>query len=189
MRLDKALLNPLSLSLALATVASFSLSKAAQAAQFNFSYTTYGAGDIISGMIDGDVQVDNDTVFVTAVTMPLFNGVPGPPLPFLSSLTTALGGPQVPPTVSLSGLTMDLFSATSSQQDGFAFATASIFGALAFLGGPSYGNTNGPEPYNPANWSLTPKSVPVPEPSAVVALALVGGGLLLSQRISHKLKL
>jgi len=110
MRLDKALLNPLSLSLALATVASFSLSKAAQAAQFNFSYTT-GAGGILSGMIDGDVQADNDTVFVTAVTMPLFNGVPGPPLPVLSSITTLFGGPPVPPTVSLSGLTMDLYTA------------------------------------------------------------------------------
>jgi len=186
MCLDKALLNPLSLSLALATVASFSLSKAAQAAQFNFSYTT-GAGDIISGMIDGDVQADNDTVFVTAVTMPLFNGVPGPPLPFLSSATTVIVGPQVPPTVSLSGLTMDLFSATSSQEDGFAFVPAFISGATAFLGGSSYGSTS--ELYNPANWSLTPKSVPVSEPSAVVALALVGGGLLLSQRISHKLKL
>ena len=187
MRLDKALLNPLSLSLALATVASFSLSKAAQAAQFNFSYTI-SPGNILSGMIDGDVQADNDTVFVTAVTMPLFNGVPGPPLPLLSSASTAFEGLLVPPVVSLSGLTMDLYNVTSSAgEDGFAFAPASVFGSPVFASGDSYGGTFGP--YNPANWSLTPKSVPVPEPSAVVALALVGGGLLLSQRISHKLKL
>ena len=186
MRLDKALLNPLSLSLALATVASFSLSKAAQAAQFNFSYTI-SPGNILSGMIDGDVQADNDTVFVTAVTMPLFNGVPGPPLPFLSSASTVVQGLLVPPVVSLSGLTMDLYNATSSGDDGFVFVPASLFGLSVFNSGDSYGGTF--EPYNPANWSLTPKSVPVPEPSAVVALALVGGGLLLSQRISHKLKL
>jgi len=84
---------------------------------------------------------------------------------------------------------MDFFAATSSAgDDGFTFAPDSLFGSPIFIGGLSYGAT-GIQPYDPANWSLTPKSVPVAEPSAVVALALVGGGLLLSQRISHKLKL
>jgi hypothetical protein len=180
MRLDKALINPLSLSLALATVASFSLPKAAQAALFNFSYTA--STGVLTGMLEGDLQADNDTVIVSAVTMAAFNGVPGPALPFLSSATTAYGGPLVPPTVSLSGLNLDLAAFDSiAAVDGFVFAPASFFGFPFFVGGSSFGAT-GFELYDPTKWSLTPKSVPVPEPSAVVALALVGGGLLLSKR-------
>lgn len=181
MRLDKALLNPLSLSLALATVASFSLPKAAQAAQFNFSYTA--STGVLTGMLEGDLQADNDTVFVTAVPMASFappapGTPPFPALPALNSVTTLFGG-SAPPTVSLSGLTMDLYTATSDGNDGFSFAPAGILaGVPVFIGGTSFGGTA--EPYDPANWSLTPKSVP--EPSAVVALALVGGGFLLSQR-------
>jgi hypothetical protein len=178
MRLDKALLNPLCLSLALATVASFGLPKAAQAALFHFSYTT--STGVLTGTLDGTLQSDNDTVFVTAVGPAFFNGVPGPALPVLSSATTFLGG-SAPPTVSLSGLNLDIYTATSAGDDGFTFIPAGLFGPEpVFISGPSFGEIF--EGFDRANWSLTPKSVPVPEPSAVVALALVGGGLLLSQR-------
>lgn len=179
MRLDKALLNPLSLSLALATVASFSLPNAAQAAQFNFSYTLQD-GSILSGMMDGDVQADNDTVVVTAVNMASFNGVPGPALPFVQSLFGLVFGNPLPAIVSFSGNVMDIAACADSgcDDDGFFFDTSGFLGLPVYAGGTSFGANF--EPYDPANWSLTPKSVP--EPSAVVALALVGGGLLLSQR-------
>jgi hypothetical protein len=179
MRLVKAFLSPLSLSLAIATVASFSLPKAAQAALFNFSYTS--SVGVLTGTLDGTLQSDNDTVFVTAVPKALFNGVPGPALPFLSSVTTFSGGSLVPPKVTLSGLNLDFIAAISSSisgNDGFTFIPAGIANTFAsFTSGPSFGNAIF-DPYNPTNWSLTP----VPEPSAVVALALVGGGLLLSKR-------
>ena len=81
----------LSTALAVATVAMGAFTQAAEAALFNFSYTLEN-GDVFSGMLEGEVQGDNDTVFVSALTMPMFNGSPHPDIPFLVSLTTRFGG-------------------------------------------------------------------------------------------------
>ncbi len=143
----------------------------AEAASFNFSYTLQN-GSILSGMLDGDVQADGDTVFVSAINMPTFNGVAGPDLPFVESLFEFFGGPAGSPTVSFSGNVMDIIASIAPQGiDGFLFeSSGAVFGFPIYNSGNSYGQAF--EPYNPQNWQLTAKSVP--EPASVLGLLAVG---------------
>ena len=142
----------------------------AEAASFNFSYTLQN-GSILSGMLDGDVQADNDTVFVTSISMPTFNGVAGPGLPFVSSWIgyfTQTGNP----TVSISGSLMDILACTSPVCfDGFLFdGSGAVFGIPLYNSGVSYGAAF--ETYDSSKWQLTAKSVP--EPASVLGLLAMG---------------
>ena len=176
----------LSTALAVATVAMGAFTQAAEAALFNFSYTLEN-GDVFSGMLEGEVQGDNDTVFVSALTMPMFNGSPHPDIPFLVSLTTRFGGSSAPPTVSFSGTLMDFCAndePNCNGDEGILFDTV-----VQFLGGPIVvtGLAAGfvSEPYNPANWSLTPKSVP--EPLTILgAGAAIGFGTAFKRKLAQK---
>ncbi|HBE21744.1 MAG TPA: PEP-CTERM sorting domain-containing protein [Cyanobacteria bacterium UBA11149] len=147
----------------------------AEAASFNFSYTLQN-GSILSGMLDGDLQADGDTVFVSAINMPTFNGVAGPDLPFVqSAIGFSTGNFGQTATVSFSGNLMDIIACTDSNCfEGFAFeGSGAIFGFPLYDSSSSYGNTT--EPYNPQNWQLTAKNTtPVPEPASVLGLLAVG---------------
>lgn len=154
----------------------------AEAASFNFSYTLQN-GSILSGMLDGDVQADGDTVFVTSVSMPTFNGVAGPDLPFLNIPSYLLGGSGTP-TVSISGLLMSFLACDSPVcSDGFLFeSSGAVFGLPLYNSGSSYGSSF--ESYDSSKWQLTAKNpVSVPEPASV--LGLLGMGAL---GVASKLK-
>lgn len=167
------------INLAVSTVAGAALSLSvidatpAQAASFNFSYTTENR-DILSGVLEGTVQADSDTVFVSGITRANLNNVSAPDLPFVESFSKFIVGTPENPTVSFSGLVMDLLACTSPDcEDGFLFDTFDAFDSPTYASGSSYGNTQ--EIYNPTRWKLTAKpSTSVPEPASVLGLFAVG---------------
>lgn len=69
---------------------------------------------------------------------------------------------------------MDIIVCTDdSCNNGFLFQNAGFISSFT-----------GFQEFNPSNWSLTAKSVEsVPEPGTVVALAMVGGSLLLNKLV------
>jgi hypothetical protein len=50
---------------------------------FNFSYTS--SAGTITATVDGTLQLDNNTVFVSSISNTTFNGSPAPALPFIGS--------------------------------------------------------------------------------------------------------
>ncbi|PSB05206.1 PEP-CTERM sorting domain-containing protein [Merismopedia glauca] len=158
----------------------------AQAASFNFSYTLQ-SGSILSGILEGDVQSDGDTVFVSSISNPSFNGVAGPDLPFVYSLVEFLGGPSGSPTVSFSGLNMNFLACSNSGSgcfngEGFLFdGIGAINGSSVYNGSPAYGAVF--EAYNPDKWQLTAQAVPEPTTMlGTLAFSVLGGSALLKRK-------
>lgn len=175
----------ISSAFALATINIGTLTQSAYGASFNFSYTLE-SGDVVSGMMDGIIQPDNDTVIISAVNMPMFNGSPAIDLLFIDYSAAGLENqiPSAPAIVSFSGSTMDFLACdTSLCDDGFLFVTsgflADFFGSPLYNSGPSYGLAA--EIYNPANWNLTKKTI-TPEPNIILGLFLVSGSLLINKK-------
>lgn len=180
MSLKKSFNKPL--TLALATVATATLAPVASAATFNFSYTS--SLGTITATVDGTLQLDNNTVFVSSISNTTFNGSPAPALPFIGSfdaldLSGSLTGQAV---LSLDGSGLDFIACdnTACDNDLFGFGTANdIAGNVAtgFASERSYSSTV--ELFVLANYSLTT----VPEPATVLGLLSVAGvGLLCKGR-------
>jgi hypothetical protein len=160
----------------------------AQAAAYFFSYTDeFG---IVSGTMVGVLQADTNTIDVTSIINPEFNGAPGPAVPVITTIGDFFSrpGPTVP-EVTLDGTTNNLLACTTSACiDGFFFDQAGVDGTLGpgipeFAEGPSYGNqvTDGFERYNATKLSITAISTSaVPEPStwAMTLLGFAGLGVL-----------
>jgi len=174
------------LTVALATVATATLAPVASAATFNFSYTS--SLGTITATVDGTLQLDNNTVFVSSISNTTFNGSPAPALPFIGSfdalnLSGSLTGQAV---LSLDGSGLDFIACdnTACDNDLFGFFTGSdIFGNVAtgFRSERSYVPTF--ELFFLANYSLTT----VPEPATVLGLLSVAGvGLLCKGRKLEK---
>ncbi len=141
----------------------------ANAIPLSFSYTVT-SGQVLSGMLDGIVQADNDTVLVSSVSDVLFDGVLGPALPFISKNFSDTG----PAFTSFSGLFQAWCAATNPCSiDGFLFATGDdgIGQSNVYTSGISFGAAL--EPYNVDRWSLTPKPASIPEPASL-GLGLLG---------------
>ena len=185
-------LNPLSLSaaLTLAMAGTASFLPAADAAFFQFSYTLENTS-VLSGIMEGDIQPDGNTVFVSAVINPMFDDQPGPPLPYLKSINEfTYPTMPTPPTVSFDGMKMDLCATIGpncSGNDGFWFDTVvQNYGSKVYAGGTSYGDVR--EEYHADNWKLVQVPEPlvqVPEPSAIlglVAVSIIG----VVSRIKHQ---
>jgi hypothetical protein len=168
----KSLCHPL----ALATVATCSLSGVASAATFNLSYIS--SAGTITATIDGTLQPDNNTVIVSSVSNPTFNGSPAPALPFVDSALGFINGVVAPSVLSLNGLGLDFVACTDSNcSDGFALESS----FLGFNSGVSFGSVL--EPIVLANYSLTPAGThTVPEPATVLGLLSIAGVGLLSKR-------
>jgi hypothetical protein len=134
----------------------------AEAASFGFTYTL-NSGSVLSGNLIGDLQPNNDTVFVSAVTQAKFNGVFGPSLPFVQALSTFLGGPPTPATVSFSGLTMNIIACNdpTCSDEGFLFDDGSATGDPLYTGSASYSDFPF-ETFDRSRWSLSPTSIPTP---------------------------
>ena len=171
-------------SVALATVATATLAPVASAATFNFSYTS--STGTITATVDGTLQPDNNTVFVSSISNTTFNGSPAPALPFVGSyLDSIFAGfpfPTGQAVLSLDGSGLDFASCvTTVCDDGFSFLPTTLVGVEVFASGPAYGSSF--EPFILANYSLTP----VPEPATVLGLLSVAGvGLLCKGRKLEK---
>ncbi|WP_043995504.1 PEP-CTERM sorting domain-containing protein [Microcystis aeruginosa] len=166
-------------SVALATVATATLAQSASAATFNFSYTS--SAGTITATVDGTLQLDNNTVFVSSISNTTFNGSPAPALPFIGSyLDSILAGVVTGQAVlSLDGSGLDFLACdTTNCIDGFGFLPAGLIDTVEyFASGSVYGSTF--EPFVLANYSLTT----VPEPATVLGLLSVAGvGLLCKGR-------
>ena len=164
-------------SVALATVATATLAPVASAATFNFSYTS--SAGTITATVDGTLQPDNNTVFVSSISNTTFNGSPAPALPFVGSFAGVISSGSVTGQAVLSldgsGLDFAACDTTLCDNNGFGFL-ASTF---ASIGG--YGSVG--EPFVLANYSLTT----VPEPATVLGLLSVAGvGLLCKGRKLEK---
>lgn len=173
-------------SVALATVATATLAPVASAATFNFSYTS-NAGTI-TATVDGTLQPDNNTVFVSSISNTTFNGSPAPALPLTGSyVDTILAGGVVTgqAVLSLDGSGLDFVACnTTNCNDGFGFLPAGlIYPVDVFASGAGYGSVNFGEAFLLANYSLTT----VPEPATVLGLLSVAGlGLLCKGRKLEK---
>ena len=166
--------------------------QAAQATVYDFSYTDeFG---VVSGTIVGALQADKNTIDVTSIIDPKFNGAPGVAVPVITTIADFFSrpGPTVP-EVTLDGTTNNLLACTTSHcSDGFFFDQAGVDGTLGagipeFAYGPSYGNqvTDGFERYDATKWSITAISTSaVPEPStwAMMLLGFAGLGWLAQTR-------
>ena len=160
-------------SVALATVATTTLVPVASAATFNFSYTS--SLGTITATVDGTLQPDNNTVFVSSISNTTFNGSAAPALPFVGSFAGVISSGSVTgqAVLSLDGSGLDFVACdtTLCDNNGFGFL-ASTFASIG-----SYGSTN--EIIVIANYSLTT----VPEPATVLGLLSVAGvGLLCKGR-------
>ena len=170
MSLKKSFNKPL--TVALATVATATLAPVASAATFNFSYTS--SAGTITATVDGTLQPDNNTVFVSSISNTTFNGSAAPALPLTGSFVAFVSGSltgQAVLSLDGSGLDFAACDTTLCDNNGFGFL-ASTF---ASIGG--YGSVG--EPFVVANYSLTT----VPEPATVLGLLSVAGvGLLCKGR-------
>ena len=171
---------------------------AAQAAVYDFSYT--GSGGVVSGTIIGALQPDNNTIDVSAIINPEFNGAPGPAVLVITTIADFFGrpGPTVP-ELTLDGTRDNVLACTTAGcSDGFFFDQAGVdahFGAGVpeFAVGPSYGNTGADlfDRFTPANMSISEgfalantSITPVPEPAtwATMLTGMAALGLLMRRR-------
>jgi hypothetical protein len=175
MSLKKSFNKPL--TVALATVATATLAPVASAATFNFSYTS--SLGTITATVDGTLQPDNNTVFVSSISNTTFNGSPAPALPLTGSFVGSL---TVQAVLSLDGSGLDFIACVTTVCDnGFAFLPPGVFAAEVFIASLAYGASF--EPFILANYSLTT----VPEPATVLGLLSVAGvGLLCKGRKLEK---
>ena len=173
-------------SVALATVATATLAPVASAATFNLSYTS--SAGTITATVDGTLQPDNNTVFVSSISNTTFNGSPAAALPFIGSFASVISSGSVTgqAVLSLDGSGLDFIACdnTACDNDLFGFLTANdIAGNVvtAFASEGSYGSTV--ELFVLANYSLTT----VPELATVLGLLSVAGvGLLCKGRKLEK---
>jgi len=153
----------------------------AQAADFNFSYTN-NEGDTISGELVGTLQGDNNTVIVSQIISNSFDGTPGPALTSLDSFSDLDFGTGIAPTVSLNGLVVDIVAFDASRTDAFGISTNPNYGSPVYASLGFYGNISSGEPYNPANFTLTPVAQ-APEPLTTLgSLTAAGLGVVLRRR-------
>jgi len=144
-------------SVALATVATATLAPVASAATFNFSYTS--SAGTITATVDGTLQLDNNTVFVSSISNTTFNGSPAPALPFIGSyLDSILAGVVVTgqAVLSLDGAGLDFVACnTTNCIDGFGFLPPNaIVGNTTdlFASGSAYGSLRSRQLFPDPGW-------------------------------------
>ena len=132
------------------------------AEQFKLTYR-YSFDRILEADIIGELQEDGDTVIVSAVENARLDGVAGPPLPFVTSLSDLVNGTNGnKPVLTLSGTKNDISMCSDSSCTG---EFISFDGVMQFLGMPgiyttsAYGSTysggaNAGEKYDAANFRL-----------------------------------
>ena len=141
---------------------------AAFAAVFNWSYTT-GGGDVYTGMLEGEVQGDENTINVTSVFMSQLDGVDLPETPTVSD---EFGNTSNPTIVTLDGTFMNFGACDDTSvicgTNGIFISTTNNFFSTTANFGDDF------ETFNPDNSNIAEKPL-IPEPS--LTLALVGLGI------------
>jgi len=162
----------------------------AHAAAYDFSYTA--SWGVLSGTIYGELQADGNTVYVSSIVNPEFDGVLGPAVPFLGTFAGYFGvpGPAIP-EVTLDGTNNNVGACGSEDCfDGFYFDQAGVYAGVPEFSsfGPSYSGSSTElyETYDATQWRMV--AVPqlelaavasAPEPStwAMMLLGFAGMGL------------
>jgi hypothetical protein len=109
---------------ALAAVGSVFAAQTAQAAIYDFSYTA--SWGVVSGTIVGMLQPDDNTIDVTAIVNPKFDGAPRPAVPVITTLAdfSSMPGPTFP-QITLDGRNDNVLACTTTAcSDGFFFDQA-----------------------------------------------------------------
>ncbi len=145
-----------------AAIALLAVPSSAVAASFSWSYET-GLGDIYTGIFEGTVQPDGNTVEVSKVENTKLNGNLLPATPFVFPLLLA----SSVPVVSFDGELMDIIACTDvSCNESFSFIQTPT-DAPEFFATLDFGDVL--ETYSSAFFQLQP----VPEPTSVLGILAV----------------
>lgn len=137
---------------------------------FNFQYE-FGSGEIFSGMLEGELQPDLNTVIVSDLLMASYSGLPG-----VGFQTELMGSSSV---VTFSGTGND-FGTIAPTGGLAAFVMPFNFQLTSIVVISTESNIGfANEIYNPERWSLSPKTIPVP---ATIWLFGIAAILLYRQR-------
>ena len=147
------------------------------AASFNWSYTTQG-GDLYTGMLDGEVQVDDNTINVSSVFMSQLNGFDLPDTPIIRDSEAVLNSTGI---VSFDGSTMNLGACTDTAcNDGMFIGNLGLGGSNFFSTSVNFGDDF--EDFEVSRWTLIEKPS-VPEPSLTFALVGLGVSTLVKSSL------
>ncbi|WP_284217424.1 PEP-CTERM sorting domain-containing protein [Agaribacter marinus] len=159
----------------------FLVTGTANATLLSFDYT-FTNGSVLTGILEGTIQADSDTVVIDAFGDVSFDGVLLPSIEnvdFVSISDFPAGG--LDPKISFSGDVMDLFVCANGfivgncgfNAGGFFFDSVS-FGAGA--GVAAAGTVFDPS-FNSVNWNLSVAEVPAPLSIVLFVLGLAFVGL------------
>lgn len=167
---------PLNKVLALGAVLAFGATSAASAtigsSDFLLRYTLEDE-TVFAVTLTGDVQDDLETIYVTAISQVVYDGLVRPAVGFIESALDLFNDEDSRrPTVTISDDEMDLVACEATTCDrGFAFS-------------PEFGEIN--ENFDPARYSLTLAPVPIPLPAASALLGSALGLLAFRSRRSQR---
>ena len=158
-------------------VAAAFCASSAGAATFDLTYES--SVGVLSAVIEGTLQADNNRVVVTGIQdFATFDGVAGPSLPRISSQDDLfiLSG-LIDPVLTLDGSFLDFAAESADRTEAFSFGVESFLADAVgdtFTGSSAFGDTI-LEPFVLANYSLTEQVAPIPLPaSAVLLLSGIG---------------
>ena len=155
-----------------------------QAAVLTFNYVEAPGGPVLSGTMDGDLQIDGNTFLVTSLGPLFLDAVPMPDVPFVASADFFTGfNPVAVPTVTLDGSFLDLVACSTGacNVDGIAFAVGDLWAAnnlqSVFQRLGAFGDAL--TDFDPAGWSASvDSSSAAPEPGTLALGLSAGLGLL-----------
>ncbi len=172
-------------TLTAAAISMVMLMPQAEAETFSFSYNI-SPGNTLSGLLDGILQGDNNTVVVNSIhDFVSVNGVNGPALPFVSSIDVYVNlNVGLSPTLTLDGSFMDLVACTTADCDeGIAFiansAAAASFGGNVLNSSPAFGRVS--VEFDPDEWQLRAVNN-VPTAATLPLLALGAAAMAFTRR-------
>jgi hypothetical protein len=136
----------------------------AQAEVFDFSYT-FGDGFVGTGVVEGTVRADGNTIDIYTVDSFTINGH-SVDLPVASTESSS-----VPPAIAtFDGSFMDF--EVSGPPHNFLFVFSDIH-----LAQTRFANSGAAERYDPTRWSITEAAAAVPEPATWVMMGLGFAGI------------
>ena len=143
----------------------------AQAATYNFEYTTATTGQVLTAVFDADEHTPG-TLTLNAISDVMLNGTPFGPIGYISTNGAFLGTtPPAPGTIDLDLSEIDFFACeTATCDDGFLFLRNASLPDGMF-------RASFTDPNTPLNSEISLEIAPVPLPAAGLLL-LAGMGAL-----------